>query len=266
VVRVDGNVHLEVTNGQIDPENKTCSLNSGTLVSCLTVKGCLQYEGDAVDPELEFLVTFKLDTKKALPRMFFLTDEGSHEQSQVLYLQKDKKLCKRSYIYLLPSIKDKLSPLEVQMTYAINPKTRDEDPRRDDLKPIIDPRQNLRALSDAASIHKDCGLDNICIPDLTLTYNLSSSQYLIGSENRLELSMNVTNEGEDAYEASLYVKLPPNVSYINTEMLGTRSELVSVLCSPPTIENNFVLKCDLGNPMMGFSMVSAKSPKLTKCS
>ena len=53
--------------------------------------------------------------------------------------------------------------------------------------------------------------------------------------------------------------MPKHVSYIKTEMIGTNpkaSELVSVLCSPPTLENNFVLKCELGNPMMGFSMVS----------
>ena len=69
--------------------------------------------------------------------------------------------------------------------------------------------------------------------------------------------MNITNEGEDAYEAALYVHLPHHVSYIKTEMIGTNpSEMVSVLCSPPTMENNFVLKCDLGNPMMGFSKVS----------
>ena len=81
---------------------------------------------------------------------------------------------------------------------------------------------------------------------------------MIGSEDKLELAMNITNEGEDAYEATLYVALPKHVSYIKTEMIGSAnpSELVSVLCSRPTLENNFVLKCELGNPMMGFSKVS----------
>ena len=92
-------------------------------------------------------------------------------------------------------------------------------------------------------------------------YSLFSDKYLIGSEDKLELSMNITNEGEDAYEAALYVHLPQHVSYIKTEMIGTNpSEMVSVLCSPPTLENDFVLKCDLGNPMMGFSKVSTYFP------
>jgi hypothetical protein len=37
---------------------------------------------------------------------------------------------------------------------------------------VIDPRQNLRAISDAASIHKECGKDNICIPNLKVSYNV----------------------------------------------------------------------------------------------
>ena len=204
-----------------------------------------------MDSDLEFLVTFKLDTKKAMPRMFFLNEEGSNEQSERLHLQKEKKLCKRSYIYLLPSVRDKLSSLEAQMTYSINP-----DDSKEDLKPIIDPRQNMKALTDAASILKDCGLDNICIPDLKISIKSSMDKYLIGSDERLELNLNITNEGEDAYESTLYVNVPQHVSYIKTEMVGFNpSDMVSVLCSPPTMENNFVLKCDLGNPMMGFSMV-----------
>ena len=76
-------------------------------------------------------------------RLFFLNEEGSNEQTEVLHLKKGKKLCKWSYIYLLPNVRDKLSTLEVQMTYAINPSSKDSMANTndsDDLLPIIDPR------------------------------------------------------------------------------------------------------------------------------
>ena len=61
VVRVTGKVELETPNGQIDPENRTCTLKSGTTVSCMTVKGCLKYEGEAVASDLgEFVYIFQL--------------------------------------------------------------------------------------------------------------------------------------------------------------------------------------------------------------
>ena len=45
-------VELESSDGKIDPENRTCTLLSGTKVACLTLQGCLLYEGEAVTEEL----------------------------------------------------------------------------------------------------------------------------------------------------------------------------------------------------------------------
>ena len=95
------------------------------------------------------------------------------------------------------------------------------------------------------------------------------------------MHINVTNKGEDAYEASLLVSFPPNVHYIKTELLKTVavissvesnnengssssshrlgshvSRTTSVLCSAPTPHNGHILVCDLGNPLVENSMVS----------
>ena len=97
------------------------------------------------------------------------------------------------------------------------------------------------------------------------------------------MHINVTNRGEDAYEASLLVAFPPNVDYIKTELLKTATVLptqkshdgmnpsledsssdistsyiarpTSVLCSAPTPQNGHILNCDLGNPLVEQSMV-----------
>ena len=138
-------------------------------------------------------VTFKLDTKKTVSRLYFLVDENTSEMSQLVTLELRKRVCKRNFVYLQvlsyssvklyilklayfqPTFKDKLSPLEVQMSYKIQEEGYEDrlygftgDQAR--LKPVIDPRQNLLALSDSAYIQKDCGFDNICIPELSVTY------------------------------------------------------------------------------------------------
>jgi len=57
-----------------------------------------------------------------------------------------------------------------------------------------DPRTSLRPVlgvtisrKDTLSIRKNCGSDNICIPDLQLTVNSNVGKYLLGSGKRLEL-------------------------------------------------------------------------------
>lgn len=81
---------------------------------------------------------------------------------------------------------------------------------------------------------------------------------MIGSDDRLELYVNITNRGEDAYEASLTIQFPYNIRYTKTELMAaTSTEVASVLCSAPTFENHFTLTCDLGNPFLKNSMVSS---------
>ena len=84
----------------------------------------------------------------------------------------------------------------------------------------------------------------------------------MGSEERLEISLEIQNNGEDAYEANFYLTIPESINYVKTEVLEGYGEVsssgVPVLCSPPTVNNNFVLKCDLGNPMEAESKVTAK--------
>ena len=74
--------------------------------------------------------------------------------------------------------------------------------------------------------------------------------------------MEIINEGEDAYEANFFLDLPESINYIKTELREEVSEgpaygtTPPVLCSPPTLRNEHVLKCDLGNPMAGNSKVN----------
>jgi len=73
------------------------------------------------------------------------------------------------------------------------------------------------------------------------------------------LSLEVVNDGEDAYEANFFLDLPESINYIKTELLEVSSVSGTsppVLCSPPSQRNEHVLKCDLGNPMARNSKVS----------
>ena len=55
------------------------------------------------------------------------------------------------------------------------------------------------------------------------------------------------------------MQLPESVNYVKTEVMEGYGEIardsIPVLCSPPTFSNQFVLKCDLGNPMEANSKV-----------
>jgi len=75
-------------------------------------------------------------------------------------------------------------------------------------------------------------------------------QYILGSGERMEIQVSVLNAAEDAFEATVYLFLPPTVSFINIERADNSDTFI--LCSPPAPGGNNVLRCDVGNPLPAF--------------
>ena len=82
----------------------------------------------------------------------------------------------------------------------------------------------------------------------------------MGSDERLEISIEIENKGEDAYEAYFFMYLPESINFIKTELKPDTEDRGSgtppLLCSPPTLHNQHVLKCEMGNPMAANSEVN----------
>ncbi|MED6244576.1 Integrin alpha-5, partial [Ataeniobius toweri] len=70
----------------------------------------------------------------------------------------------------------------------------------------------------------------------------------LGDDNSLTLTFNARNEGEGgAYEAELYVALPPEADY--SGIARNNESLTQLTCSYETENQTRYLSCDLGNPM-----------------
>ncbi|XP_071748124.1 integrin alpha-PS2 isoform X2 [Lepeophtheirus salmonis] len=268
VVRVNSVIFFESVGGKIKSESRNCSLSSGLHVACIYIKSCLEYTGRGVEDELDFLVTWMLDyRKKNNYRMYFLNNEHSRSQKKIMKLKRNMSVCSRSLIYLLPEVVDKLSPIDASMTCEIYQKFSKEYYGNNTLQPILDPRDIKKKVTDRIFIQKDCGIDNICVPNLGIIFNKSTENYLVGSEERFELDITIFNHGEAAYETTFYLHIPNKVYYKKMRMINIQNEknisiikhrTPKILCSPPSQKNNFYLKCDLGNPMTTLSKISFK--------
>ena len=75
--------------------------------------------------------------------------------------------------------------------------------------------------------------------------------YILGSGGRLEIEVSVLNAAEDAFEATVYLHLPPQVSFVKIDR-AEESDTISILCSPPVDDTGRVLRCDIGNPLPAF--------------
>merc|ERR1719195_1294625 len=200
---------------------------------------------------MEFTLEYNLDSKKEnQKRMFLHQQEGQTAMSRTIQMSKDREFKDRFKVYLLGSkIYDKLTSLDIQMKYSL---AESRGRVAGGLNPVL--AHGGHMVSDSRNIQKECGADNLCIPNLSVkTQNIES--YLMGSGERLEIQTEITNNGEDAFNALLEVQLPRGVSYINA---NTTDASVNILCSPPSVMNNNTVQCEVGNPLRANRQVTTR--------
>ncbi|GIY28592.1 integrin alpha-PS2 [Caerostris darwini] len=236
---------MKLSKDVLSLEDKTCSLKDKTKVACVEATLCLMFSGIGVASEIDLALTHTLDGNQKSPRALFLDAQPYQvsNRSRNIRLKKGVQFCNKTMVYIQNAIRDKLTPIEIKTSYELI----DLEPYRYVLKPIL----NLNvptAATNEINIEKNCGKDDICIPDLQLLAASNMGQYSIGTKKRLELDMTIRNAGEDAFESMLYVTMPLDVNYINIE----KSKLdfpVSCSGAHPELTGENVLKCDIGNPL-----------------
>uniref|UniRef100_A0A3B5QRY5 Integrin, alpha 5 (fibronectin receptor, alpha polypeptide) n=1 Tax=Xiphophorus maculatus TaxID=8083 RepID=A0A3B5QRY5_XIPMA len=244
---------LIVSPTMINPEEKSCVItngNSSILVSCVNLSYCISAEGKHLPANLDFQVEVQLDSQKhkqkgAVKRALFVDSQQPLLQKRVRVRHGDR-VCDQTRIYLRDEkeFRDKLSSIFVALNFSLDPEAASDS---HGLRPILN-YQTTSVIEQKAQILLDCGEDNICVPDLKLAVHSDRKEVYLGDDNSLTLTFNARNEGEGgAYEAELYVALPPEADY--SGIARNNESLTQLTCSYDTENQTRYLSCDLGNPM-----------------
>merc|ERR1712117_215922 len=254
-VAVDGYGIPRVSDGEKKPGGQECLLTSGEMATCMDFIACQKYTGIGLSDKLEFIIEYNLDTRKHSSRLFFLNSPKRSSLKVPVTLVKGKEYCEKRKIFLLPNVSDKLTPLQINATHSLR--------RRADLESIslypsvVDTSKNY----DVIQIQRNCGKDNKCVPDLRVQSKALQEEHIVGSNNNMELQVEVTNAGEDAFEAKFKLRLEQNLRFVKLKderstwtgtknIEGEEEATANLLCSPPDKNNGWTLECNLGNPML----------------
>lgn len=260
---MEATTSFEAENKLIQLESKNCTVGRDKRkVSCTTLVSCLKYNGINLPTSIDLEISWVLDSKKPkTPRMFFISDENKNIRNSTMRLYRGKSECKTEAVYIADGIRDKLTSLEVEMKYSIRQTTTAYTTstvsrrKRATLDPVIDENRGT-VQRDSINIAKNCGKDNICIPDLRLDVK-SSDSYLLGANESLVVEVYITNNGEDAFESNFYMSIPKGLNYKSTKQIGESLD-TSYTCTAPSYQTNNTLKCDLGNPLPAGKSVNFK--------
>ena len=166
---------FEADNKLISLDDKNCTLlKDGKQVTCTSIRSCLSYNGINLPATIDIELSWILDSKKQRsPRLFFLNEENKNIRNSTMRLYRGKKECRDERVYIADGIRDKLTSLEVEMRYSLRQSTSSYTTstlsrrRRGTLDPVLDENRGT-VQRDSINIQKNCGPDNVCIPDLRL--------------------------------------------------------------------------------------------------
>ncbi|NXF54688.1 ITAV protein, partial [Oceanites oceanicus] len=246
VIRVSA--ALEVNPTILNPENKACSL-SDVKVSCFKVKFCLKADGKGRLPNsLNFQVELLLDKLKqkgAIRRALFLHSKQPSHSKNMTITKGGKMNCEELDAFLRDEseFRDKLTPITIFMEYRLDYRTAAD---ATGLHPILN-QFTPANMSRQAHILLDCGDDNVCKPKLEVSVESDQKQIYIGDDNPLTLIVSAQNQGEGAYEAELFVIVPPQADFIG--VVRNNEALARLSCAFKTENQTRMVVCDLGNPM-----------------
>lgn len=260
---MEATTSFDAENKLIQLESKNCTVGRDKRkVACTTLVSCLKYNGINLPTSIDLEISWILDSKKTkTPRMFFINDENKNIRNSTMRLYRGKSECKTEAVYIADGIRDKLTSLEVEMKYSIRQASTAYTTstvsrrKRSTLDPVLDENRGT-VQRDTINIAKNCGKDNICIPDLRLDVKTSDS-YLLGANESLIVEVYISNNGEDAFESNFFMTIPKGLNYKSTKQIGESLD-TSYTCTAPSYQTNNTLKCDLGNPLPAGKTVNFK--------
>ncbi|XP_044753643.1 integrin alpha-PS2 isoform X2 [Coccinella septempunctata] len=255
VVRVEAFVRFLTPGKQIDIKDESCTLSNGKKVACTSIDFCVKYSGKGIPASINLEVQYILDTRQPKrPRMSFLEHENINSMNNTIRLEKDRgDTCETKKIYLRPDLYDKLTALEAEVKYWMREEDNSERGTREARDPnsILTPILDLNSppvRKDSIIIQKNCGPDNVCIPNLSIEITPNVQQYLFGSKENLNFTIIVNNNGEDSFGTTFSLVYPDGIYF---KKVDDKSQQHATCRN----SENRTLNCDIGNPLPAGNIV-----------
>ncbi|ESO12430.1 hypothetical protein HELRODRAFT_158962 [Helobdella robusta] len=258
------NIHFsaETSPKIIDPKNPLCTNSTNPKDRCFAVSFKYKYtwileNKRSNKDKLNVLLTASIDNALASRAKFHT--EGYNKSWKLAVDTFDTNLS--TYVYLTENNRDWLSPITLTYTYELvlpethNRNGNDFGPMGSlEKHPVLNAKNPKTGLVEVHFL-KECGDDDKCDSDLNLklespSFNKISGLFEFKFSEELKLDVVVTNHGEDAHQAFLYVNLTKGLTF-----RGKDATAASEMISCEYIEHASLLQCGVGNPLASHDVV-----------
>ncbi|KAI3352734.1 hypothetical protein L3Q82_019312 [Scortum barcoo] len=175
-----------------------------TLTACFEMVETTKRKAGVMSSALNISYTLDVDPMRHTHRGFFYQTETRTRNFTSTHELTRKDTCFNHSIYMSKCVKDTLSPIPIKLNFIQGD--------AESASAVVSVDSKRQALVEVP-FEKQCSKNDSCIAELEVDFNFTTPTLLVREDNYFNLSIQLSNHGDDSYNTSLTMNYPPGLSF-----------------------------------------------------
>ncbi|KAK5866566.1 hypothetical protein PBY51_020749 [Eleginops maclovinus] len=185
-----------------------------TLTACFKMVETTKSKAVEMSSTLNISYTIDVDPTRQTYRGFFSQTDRKARNLTSTYELRDKDICFNHSIYMQKCVKDTLTPISLKINFS--------QVDSENARAVLNVDSKRQATVEVP-FEKHCKKNDTCVAELEVDFNFTTTTLLVAEDNFLNVSLKLSNHGDDSYYTILTMHYPQGLSFSMMEMIPEKS-------------------------------------------
>ncbi|XP_024914576.1 integrin alpha-X isoform X2 [Cynoglossus semilaevis] len=201
--------HLSFLPEEISTERFDCVANTddhlpmGNLTACFQMVETTNCKAEAMSAGLNISYIVNVDPMRQTYRGFFKSDKKARNFTSYVNLM-ENKVCYNYTIAMMKCVKDTLTPISIKLNFS--------QVDSESASNMLNVDSKNQAVVEIP-FERQCAKHDTCIAELDVDFDFMTPTLYVAEDNYFNLSIKLSNRGDDSYNTSLMMYYPPGLSF-----------------------------------------------------
>uniref|UniRef100_A0A673ZNP2 Integrin alpha-L-like n=1 Tax=Salmo trutta TaxID=8032 RepID=A0A673ZNP2_SALTR len=220
VLSISAHLHFhpsEISTDRFDCLAKEIISPVVTLTACFNMAEATKSK--VLSAGMNVSYSLDVDPVRQRSRAFYSdTNKGARSLLSTVELRKERT-CFNHSVYMTQCVIDTLSPIIIQLHFS------QSESQQEGLTAMLNTASPTQAVVEVP-FEKNCKENEICVAELEVDFNFITSTLLVVDQSYFNVTIRLSNHGDDSYNTSLTLLYPPGLSFSMMHLLKSTRRTV----------------------------------------
>uniref|UniRef100_A0A8C7ISX2 VWFA domain-containing protein n=1 Tax=Oncorhynchus kisutch TaxID=8019 RepID=A0A8C7ISX2_ONCKI len=222
VLSVSAHLHFypaEISTDRFDCLAKEIISPMVTLTACFNMAEATKSKAEVLSAGMNVSYLLDVDPVRQRSRAFYNdTNKGARRLLSTVVLRKERT-CFNHSVYMTQCVIDTLSPIIIQLVFS------QSESQQEGLTAILNTDSPTQAVVEVP-FEKNCKENETCVAELEVDFNFITSTLLVVDQSYFNVTIRLSNHGDDSFNTSLTLLYPPGLSFSMMHLLKSTRRTV----------------------------------------